>query len=407
MEPRVVSPSDLAAYPPGARLRVGGRVAAVRGAEIELADALARVEVRLRDGAVAAVDDLLVVEGTLDGGALRDATVVERAGSRRGRSPGETGRLSRVGPLLSARARVLAFVRSFFAERRFLEVDTPSVVRSPGLDVHLDAVELSDETARGSGARFLVTSPEYQLKRLLVGGLPRVFELARCFRRGEVSAVHNPEFLMLEWYRSFADVEDVMRDTEELLRGAARHLGKDWLDVSGTRVDVSAPFDRLTVGEAFERFADLPRDEAIALASSDEERFFRVLVDRVEPALARLERPTFLTAYPAPFASLARLSPSDPRVAERFELYVGGVELCNGFGELTDADEQRARLLRDQRHRAERGLPVYPVDERFLAALEEGLPRCAGNALGVDRLTALVAGALSIADVSAFPVSEL
>src|SRR5205814_6905491 len=132
--------------------------------------------------------------------------------------------------------------------------------------------------------------------------------------------------------------------------------------------------------------AGIPADDAIRLATSDEDRYYRVLVEEVEPALAREPRPVFVVDYPAPHASLARLKPSDPRVCERFELYAGGVELCNGFGELTDPEEQRRRLLRDQESRRAAGKPVYPIDERFLAALEEGLPPSAGNALGVDRL---------------------
>jgi elongation factor P--(R)-beta-lysine ligase len=402
----VLSPSDVKSAS-GTRVRVGGRVTAVRGGAIVLSDALAHIEVELVGEEAAAVGDLVVVEGALRESSLVAAVVLERCGTRRREDSGETERLARVGPLLAVRARTFAFVRRFFAERGFLEVDTPSVVSSPGLDLHLDAVELGSAMATASRARYLVTSPEYQLKRLLVGGLHRVFELARCFRRGEVGASHNPEFVMLEWYRAFAGVSSVMDDTEELVRAVAAHFGVASFEDSGVRVDLSAPFEKITVGEAFERFADVAPDQAIALATTDEERFFRLLVDRVEPALARSGRPTFLTEYPAPFASLARLVPRDVRVAERFELYLGGIELCNGFGELTDAAEQRARFARDQRHRAERGLPVYPLDERFLSALDEGLPPSAGNALGLDRLVALVSGARSIADVTAFPIGEL
>jgi lysyl-tRNA synthetase class 2 len=172
-------------------------------------------------------------------------------------------------------------------------------------------------------------------------------------------------------------------------------------------VSLDAPFARVAVGEAFARHAGVPADEAIALASNDEERFFRILVDQVEPALAAEPRPVFLVDYPAPFASLARLKPDDPRLCERFELYACGIELCNGFGELTDPAEQRARFERDQAARAALGKPAYPIDERFLAALEEGMPPSAGNALGVDRLIALCLGAEAIADVMAFPLEWL
>jgi lysyl-tRNA synthetase class 2 len=160
------------------------------------------------------------------------------------------------------------------------------------------------------------------------------------------------------------------------------------------------------VCEAFAQFAGTEEAETLRLAGEDEDRFFRLLVDHVEPKIAALDHALFLTEYPAPQASLARRKPADPRVAERFELYVGGVELCNGFGELVDAKEQRARLVRDHAERRTRGLPVYPIDERFLEALEHGIPPSAGNALGVDRLVALACGTTEIARVMAFTADE-
>ena len=163
----------------------------------------------------------------------------------------------------------------------------------------------------------------------------------------------------------------------------------------------------MTVAEAYERFASIPRDETLRLASEDEDRFYRVLVDEVEPALAKHPRAVFVTEYPTTQASLARKKPGDPAVAERFELYVAGVELCNGFGELTDPVEQRARFVRDQAERSRAGKPVYPIDERFLDALERGLPDCAGNAVGFDRLVAIAAGTTVIGDVMAFTDDEL
>lgn len=302
----------------------------------------------------------------------------------------------RVGMNLRQRARALAIVRSFFEARAFVEVDTPLLVPSPGLDLHLDAVE-----ATGG---YLITSPEYQMKRLLVGGVPRQFQIAHVFRRGETGARHNPEFTMLEWYRAFAGVEQVMRDTEELvtelvsaLRGDAR------VPAERAIVTVAPPFPRLTVVEAFRRYAGIAETEVFRLAREDEDVFFRLLVERVEPELAAAETPVFLVEYPIEHASLARAKPSDPRVCERFELYLGGLELCNGFGELTDAAEQRRRLLADQHARAAAGKPVYPIDERFLASLAEGMPSSAGNALGVDRIVALCLGEHEIARVMPFP----
>jgi lysyl-tRNA synthetase class 2 len=246
------------------------------------------------------------------------------------------------------------------------------------------------------------------MKRLLSGGVPRCFQLAHCFRRGEAGRRHNPEFLMLEWYRAFAGTDEIMADTEDLVRHVAQTLaGGAEITVGSARIDLNENFERLPVGEAFERYARVPADEAIALATSDETRFFRLLVEEVEPRLATERHPIFLVNYPAPLASLARLRADDARVCERFELYIGGVELCNGFGELTDPREQRARFERDNAARESAGKPVYPIDERFLAALEEGMPPAAGNALGVDRLIALCLGRDEIASIQAFPAEWL
>jgi lysyl-tRNA synthetase class 2 len=301
---------------------------------------------------------------------------------------------------LHERARVCAEVRRFFDARGFLEVQTPVMVPSPGLDVHLDAFEVVGGD-RGS-ARWLSTSPEYQMKRLLARGLTRIYQIAPCFRRGELGGRHNPEFTMLEWYRSAAGMADVMDDTEQLvaaLTGGTVRIGK-------RLIDVTPPFERIPVCDAFARFAGWSQQETLAAAASDEERYFRALVDRVEPALATASGAVFLVDYPASQASLARRKPEDSRLAERFELYVAGVEVCNGFGELVDPGEQRARLVENQDTRRRRGLPVYPIDERFLADLAR-VPPSGGNALGLDRLVALVCGTTEIADVLAFTADEV
>jgi elongation factor P--(R)-beta-lysine ligase len=301
--------------------------------------------------------------------------------------------------LLTERAKIVAQIRAFFASEEFLEVETPTLLPSPGLDVHLAAFEV--RTARGT--RYLSTSPEYQMKRLLVDGWPKIFQIAKAYRQEELGDRHNPEFTILEWYRAPAEVDHVMRDTEQLVLAVTG--GR--IALGDREVDTRPPLERITVCDAFARFAGTTAEETIAMAGGDEDRFFRLLVDAVEPALARMDRAVFLTEYPAPQASLARTKPGDARVAERFELYAAGVELCNGFGELTDPEEQRRRFFRDQAVRQTRGLPVYPVDERFLAALERGLPACAGNALGVDRLVALACGTTSIREVMAFADDEL
>lgn len=392
---------------------IGGRVLAAApragGCQlVTLGDAFATLEAELVEGALEP-GDLAVVVGAVRASRLVEARVVDRTARRRDPDAhAETARFGRgdSGRALAARAAGVRAIRGWFDARRFLEVDTPALVPSPGLDVHLAAFEVP-EGPEGRAA-YLSTSPEYQMKRLLAGGVPRCFQLAHCFRRGERGSRHNPEFTMLEWYRAFAGVEQVIDDTEAVVRTVARAVaGGLAVEVDGVRVDLSAPFLRLSVGEAFARWADTSADEAIALASSDETRFFRLLVERVEPALARSEAPVFLVDWPAPLASLARVSPRDARVCERFELYVGGVELCNGFGELTDPVEQRRRFEHDRAERGRLGLPVYPIDERFVAALEEGMPPAAGNALGVDRLIAVCLGLDDIGTAQAFPASHL
>ncbi len=414
--PSRIFPSDAARVGADPAIEIAGRVRASREGSARISDAFAEIDALLAGPIALSVGDLVVLSGALEGNTLIGAKVVSRitpdhppSQPRTGEDmpPGsETERLGLRGVArgLRARARGLAAIRHFFAERDFLEVDTPAVVPSPGLDLHLDAFELRDLSPPG----FLITSPEYQMKRLLAGGVPRCFQLAHCFRRGEVGRRHNPEFTMLEWYRAFAGVDALIDETEALVRAVALALtGGSTLTVAGVAVDLSAPFERLPVAQAFARYADVDPEEALRLASQDEERFFRLLVDRVEPALEREPRPIFLVDYPAPFASLARLKPGDPRVAERFELYVAGIELCNGFGELTDPAEQRTRLLHDQAERARVGKQVYPIDERFLAALDEGMPPSAGNALGVDRLIAVCLGTEQIGLVQSFPVGWL
>jgi lysyl-tRNA synthetase class 2 len=401
VERPVLAPSDLTSIAPGTPVRVGGRVRLVAG-QPRLVDALASCAIH--GGAPLEEGQLVVVEGIAAVGAVRSASVVRRT---RDATPGaDVARLldRGVGHTLALRARAVAAVREVFAADGFVEVETPSRVPCPGLDVHLDAFEV-----RGGGARrWLSTSPEYQMKRLLVGGVPRCFQLARCFRREELGRHHEPEFTMLEWYRGFGTVDEVIADTEAVCVAVAAAVGADRLRVDGVRdVSIARPFPRVTVAQAFATHARIEEAEVLRLASEDDERFFRVLVDEVEPALAALPHAVVLHRYPAPFASLARLCDDDPRFAERFEVYAGGVELCNGFGELTDAAEQRARFERDRAARAAAGRDVYPLDERFLGALVEGMPPAAGNALGFDRLLAAALGAARVADVMAIPEAEL
>jgi lysyl-tRNA synthetase class 2 len=296
--------------------------------------------------------------------------------------------------------RALDAVRAWLRAEGFLEVETPSVAPCPGLDVHLDAFDVCDRRGRLEGR--LITSPEFHMKRLLAGGVARCAQFARCWRAGELGGRHQPEFTMLEWYRAGVGLDAMIADTEAIVRAAASvSEHPDAIVLGERRIPLGAPFARITMREAFARWCPELGD-AVELAARDEEAYYEAVSLRVEPHLG-WDAPVFMTGFPACHASLARVDPSDPSVCLRTELYVAGVELCNAFDELTDPVEQRARFVADQRERAARGLPVYPLDEDFLAALEEGLPACAGNALGFDRLLALTMGTTEIARVMAFP----
>lgn len=327
-------------------------------------------------------------------------------------------RLAARMPALRERGRLLAATRAWFAARGYTEVETPCLVPVPGAEVHLMGFATEWDPFPMAGERrrlWLRTSPEFALKRLLAGGAGPVFELARVWRNGEASDRHAPEFTMLEWYRPGLSLAGLMDETEDYLRAM----------LAGTRADPGGPFLRLTMAEAFARFAGCDllasvdaagRGDAAALARAAgttlregegwEDLFFRLLLDRVEPALPK-DRGVFLSHWPAPQAALARRDPADPRVALRVEAFLGGIELANGFEELTDAAEQRARFAADAAERARR-YPgrEWPVDEGLLSALPL-MPACSGIALGFDRLVMLATGAERIADVLWLPPPPL
>lgn len=283
------------------------------------------------------------------------------------------------------RSSLLGFIRGFFTRRGFLEVETPVRVVSPGIDPYVDALP--------AGAnRFLATSPELEMKKLLSRGLDRIFQLTRAFRAGERGNIHNPEFTMLEWYAAEEDYADCMSLTEELVRDAAATV--ESAGVATPRESWPRRFARMSVNEAFSTHAgwEPARD-------FQTDPFFEDLVNKVEPGLARMKA-VFLTDFPQRVGSLARRKPDDPDVCERFELYLEGLEICNGFTELTDAAEQEARFERDNEERKRLGREPYPVDRRFLQALQTGIPPCAGNALGVDRLLLALTGERRLAEVT-------
>lgn len=291
---------------------------------------------------------------------------------------------------LLARERVVDGIRAFFKARGFVEVETPLLVAHPGMEPHLEVFKTELVTAGGRRAdAYLTTSPEYAMKKLLGAGLPRIFQICKAFRnREETSAGHNPEFTVLEWYRTGVDYRAIMDDCEELL----------------SALGLPGPVERITVEEAFRRYAGV---ELAAIEATDdtswEQAFHLILLNQVEPHLAR----TILYDYPIQLAALARPKPTDPRFAERFELYVGGLELGNAFSELTDPVEQRRRLLAEREERIANGRTVYDLDEDFIRALEVGLPPSAGIAVGVDRLVMLLTGAPAIRDVLWFPADEV
>jgi lysyl-tRNA synthetase class 2 len=323
-------------------------------------------------------------------------------------------KLARRLPYLQAREMIGAALRRWFAEQGFVEVETPILQAAPGAEVHLTGFATEWKTPDGRGCpRWLHSSPEFAMKKLLAGGVPRLYQFARVFRNAEGSALHHPEFTMLEWYRAHAGYETIMQDCVALLAATgAKELR--WQDRT---CDPAMEAERLTVAEAFDRHAGvdlfaaigdaarLSRESGVAMHAGDswDDVFFRIMFDRIEPHLG-VGRATILCEYPIHMAALARAKPGDPRVAERFELYACGVELANAFGELTDPAIQRARLKADMDEKERLYGVRWPVDEDFLAALEHGLPDCAGIALGFDRLVMLASGAEHIEDVLWLPV---
>jgi len=325
-----------------------------------------------------------------------------------------------------ARGRITTAIRRWFDARDFVEVETPALQVSPGNEAHLHA--FATEAIGLAGERrplYLRTSPEFAAKKLLAAGEPRTFELARVWRNRERGPLHHPEFTLLEWYRTGEPYETVMADCASLLALAAEAAGAKTLSFRGQSIDPLDEPERITLAEAFDRFAGIDllatvgadgatdrgalaaaaTGQGIRIAADDTwaDVFSRVLVEKVEPHLGR-DQATILCEYPVSEAALARPKASDPRVAERFELYACGVELANCFGELTDAAEQRRRFEAEMAEKARVYGERYPIDEDFLAALAR-MPQASGGALGLDRLVMLAAGASRIEQVLWAPVA--
>jgi lysyl-tRNA synthetase class 2 len=303
------------------------------------------------------------------------------------------GRQAAIRSNLERRTRVINATRAFFSTSGFLEIETPVRIPAPAPEIHIDAQE--------SGDWFLQTSPELCMKRLLAAGYEKIFQICRCFRKGERGGRHVPEMTLLEWYAAGLDYLDLMIQCEELIGfvAARMDMGRQ-LVYQGHTVDLTPPWDRLTVAEAFERFGGMTAEQAL-----EQECFDEIMGLDIEPQLG-IERPLFLYDYPARCGALARLKLADSSVAERFELYIAGMELCNAFSELTEPLAQRARFDAENRVRGENGKTVYPIAEPFLQALAS-MPPAAGNALGLDRLVMLFTDAASIDEVVAFTPEDL
>ncbi len=297
--------------------------------------------------------------------------------------------LARKRAALQFRASLIQNIRLFFINNNFLEIETPLRIPAPAPEEHIEALR--------SGEWFLQTSPEICMKRLLAAGYTHIFQISKCFRESERGKLHLPEFTMLEWYVAGFDYQQLMNQCEEMIIRVATDLGfAPSLVWQSRQINMASPWERITVQEAFKKYATVTLDKALNGNNFDE-----ILVEHIEPNLG-IACPTFLYDYPAKMGALARLKQSDKSVAERFELYIGGLELANGFSELTDAREQRDRFVEAQRIRAAKNYAAYPLPEKFLSALDN-LPASAGIALGIDRLAMLFTGAANIDDVVAFP----
>jgi lysyl-tRNA synthetase class 2 len=302
-------------------------------------------------------------------------------------------RQSSIKKNLKLRARTVQAVRDFFIGKDYLEIETPCRIPAPAPEEHIDA--------QISGNWYLQTSPELCMKRLLTAGYPRIFQICKCFRQNERGSKHLPELTMLEWYTSETDYFDMMAQTEDLVYFVAENINSgNHLVYQGNKIDLNKPWPKISVAEVFEKFTSTTLEGALS-----EDLFDELMTSEIEPNLGR-KRPVFLYDYPASFAPLAMAKPGNPSLAQRFELYIAGLELCNAFTELNDSEEQRKKFEIEQNKRHNLGKIVYPMPEKFLESLKF-MPGASGNALGIDRLVMLFADTTKIDDVVAFTPEEL
>ncbi len=334
------------------------------------------------------------------------------------------------------RAKILSLIRDFFKKENFLEVETPSLVKLPGMEPHLDPLKVFAPASGGREEGYLITSPEYAMKKILAAGFKNIFQICKSFRGGEAAdKLHNPEFTILEWYRARADYEDIMYDVENLFKHIAINLNlneranskfkiqnsKLQIKYQNQKIDLTPPWPRLTVKAAFKKYAKIDLDKALtreSMAQAAKEKgydvfgddsfddiFFKIFLSEIEARLGR-GKPTILYDWPARMAALARLKKNDPRYAERFEVYIGGLELGNAFSELVDSAEQRGRLVAERNLRKNLGKEIYDIDEDFLRALQD-VPPSGGIAMGIDRIVMLFTDAKSIDEILFFPAKEI
>ena len=311
----------------------------------------------------------------------------------RNRSVAKNWLLARRKKALQHRARIIQTIRHFFILQDYLEVETPHRISAPAPESHIDAI--------ASGSWFLHTSPELCMKRMMAAGYEKIFQICRCWRERERGNQHVPEFTLLEWYRAHCDYKSLMEECEALIQTVASTMGvAEKIVYRNQEINLTGPWKRISVQEAFQCYTQTSMTEALKRDLFDE-----IMVNDIEPRLG-LGKPTFIYDYPAQRGALARLKSEDKTVAERFELYMGGLELANGFSELVDEEEQRKRFHQENENRRILGKPIYPVPEKFLSELGDMLPS-AGIALGIDRLVMVFLDAKSIDEVVAFTPEEL
>ncbi len=294
---------------------------------------------------------------------------------------------------MELRARIIHSIRNFFNSQGFLEVETPLILTYPAPELHIEPISTENGV--------LQTSPELGMKRLLGAGYEKIFQICKCFRKGERGGKHLPEFTMLEWYCCHSNYLNLMETCEQLFSYILKDLNRNGEIVyKGNLIDLSIPWARMSVREAFEQFSDLEMSEALAKGIFDE-----IFVEQVEPHLG-FKRPLFLYDYPACDSAMAKLKAHDSDIAERFELYIAGVEIANGFSELNDPEEQRKRFENVIKERKKAGLPYWNLPEAFLQALGS-MPEAAGIAMGIDRLIMVFADVEKIDNIVAFTCEEV